>query len=155
MNVTIHNLETGEVLDLDIFTANEKIARDPAWSREPPLPAGWDREMPLYQATRDLVPAALERMRLDTPWTSSSNPNVWQYADRPIAAGEEVETTAWPHDSFLPLNHSARAIHEFFTTRTKSRMQQSPWTARRIHLEDGLSGKLPQGRLNSRRGAAA
>jgi hypothetical protein len=73
----------------------------------------------------DLAPSQYARHRQEPPFTSSTDANMWQYAERPIAAGEELETTLWPHASMIPLNESARRILEFFKSHQKSRMPQS------------------------------
>jgi hypothetical protein len=102
---------------------------------------GWEQEVPLYKATRDVNPSPNDRVRFEAPFSSQSNPDAYQYSERPIAAGQLVETKNWPHPSFRPLNRSAEAVMEFFTTRQKSRMSISPWNIDRIVLEDGLSGR--------------
>jgi hypothetical protein len=66
----------------------------------------------------------------------------WQYGEKPIAAGEEIETQAWPHPTFRPLNHSAAKVLDFFTTRQRSRMPLSPWRNGKIDLDDGLAGPV-------------
>lgn len=116
-----------------------------------PCPPAWSREVPRYRTSMDLAPSQYARHRQEPPFTSSTDANMWQYAERPIAAGEELETTLWPHASMIPLNESARRILEFFKSHQKSRMPQSPWRAGRLFLEDGLSGAVPQERLVGRR----
>jgi hypothetical protein len=102
---------------------------------------GWEQEVPLYKATRDVHPPSNSRMRHEPPFSSFSDPDCSQYSERPIKAGEEFESKSWPHPSYRPLNRSAEAVMEFFTTRQKSRMSISPWNIDRIVLEDGLSGR--------------
>jgi hypothetical protein len=57
----------------------------------------------------------------------------------PLAANEEIETTDWPHPSFLPLNYSASRVLAFFNAGMKSRMTQSPWHNGQVRLENGFS----------------
>lgn len=122
-----------------------------AWSGTPPLPKGWDREVPRYRASVSLHPSAYPRHRLEMPFTSCSDSGMWQYAERPIAAGEEITTTAWPHGSFVGLNETAKRTLEYFKSHQKSRLPQSPWRAGKLFLEDGLSGAVPQELLLGRR----
>lgn len=153
MQAVVYNAATGEVRTLPTLDATELTRSDRRWSLTPPRPDGWDLEIPRYRASQRVIPAPLDRVRDDPPWANCSNTEIWQYGTAPIAAGEEVETTEWPHETFVPLNHSARAIHEFFTMVTKSRLQRSPWRDGRISLHDGLSGQLFAG--PARRDAAA
>jgi hypothetical protein len=136
----IYNHVTGEVLRLTMADATHRIALDKSWSREPPPPPGWKRQTPQYRATRDLHPPALDRMRHDTPWASTMDENCWQYATGPIADGDLVQTTSWPHESFEPLNYAAKQILNFFNMREKSRMQLSPWLNGEVRLETGTEG---------------
>jgi len=41
--------------------------------------------------------------------------DVWQYGHKAIERDEIIETKAWPHPSFQPLNYSAARVLEFFT----------------------------------------
>jgi hypothetical protein len=107
-------------------------------SSAPPL--GWERETPKYRATRDVYPSPNSRHRLEPPFTNFSDSSVWQQSERPISAGEIVETKFWPHSSFHPLNYSAEKVLEFFNSRQKSRLPLSPWRGDRIALDDGLTG---------------
>jgi hypothetical protein len=97
-------------------------------------------EVPRYRATRDVHPSPNSRHRLEPPFASLSDPDVWQFAEKPIKARAEFESTAWPHASFYPLNEAAKRVHGFFTTRQKSRLAISPWRVDRIVLDDGLTG---------------
>jgi hypothetical protein len=101
---------------------------------------GWEREIPRYRATRDLHPSPNSRMRHEPPFASMSDDGCWQQADRPVKAGEIIETKDWPHPSFRPMNRSAEAVMEFFNSALRSRMGLSPWRGDRIVLEDGFSG---------------
>jgi hypothetical protein len=103
-------------------------------------PQDWEREVPRYRATRDVHPSPNRRHRLEPPFASQSDNDVYQYSERPIAAREEIETKAWPHPSFRPLNYSASRVLDFFMTRQRSRMPLSPWRGDRVVLDDGLSG---------------
>jgi hypothetical protein len=136
---TIHNVVTGEVVSLSPEAIKMTMAGDANWRRGEAPPRGWERETPRYKATRDLHPPALARMGLETPWTSCNNEHTWQYAPGTVRDGEIVATTSWPHESFRPLNESAKRIHNFFSTATKSRMQLRPWADGRINIDDGMS----------------
>jgi hypothetical protein len=96
---------------------------------------GWDHEIPRYRTTRAVHPSPLARHADETPWSSCSDNDCWQYGSKPLAAHTEIETTAWPHASFQPLNESAHRIHDFFTTREKSRLMRTPWVRDRVHPE--------------------
>jgi hypothetical protein len=95
----------------------------------------WDLEIPRYRTTRAVHPSALARHVAETPWSFCSDDDVWQYCTKPLAAHEEIETTAWPHPSFAPLNESARRIRNFFCDAEKSRLPRSPWLRDSIHPE--------------------
>jgi hypothetical protein len=113
-------------------------------------PAGWECEIPKYRATRDIWPATKARFRLEPPFANMAGSDIWQYAVAFIEAGEIVETRAWPHPSFQPLNYSAGKVLEFFNTRQKSRLPLSPWRGDRIVLENGLTGSMqPKISINS------
>lgn len=149
--MTIYS-RTGEARTMPTVQADNMIrASRGEWSAAPPLPKGWDREVPRYRASMDLRPPQYARHRLEPPFTSTTDTHMWQYAERPIKAAEQVETTAWPHPSMIPLNETARQILEFFRTRQKSRLPQSPWRAGRLFLDDGLTGAVPDERTLYRR----
>lgn len=105
-------------------------------------PAGWEREIPKYRATRDLEPAEKVRFRFELPFAKMADSDVWQYGHRAIVRGEILETQNWPHPSFQPLNYSAARVLEFFNTRQKSRLPWSPWRRDRIVLDDGLTSSM-------------
>jgi hypothetical protein len=109
----------------------------PDFSAPPP---GWERETPKWRASRAVYPSPNSRHKLESPFASLSDPDVHQFATRPINAGEEFSSREWPHPSFIPLNYSARKVLDFFTTRQKSRLGRSPWQGDRIVLDDGLTG---------------
>jgi hypothetical protein len=109
------------------------------WSSVKPAPIGWQFETPKYKATRDVHPAPLARYRQESPFENIWDDSVYQYGERPIKAGEFVETKSWPHPSFMPLNYGAERVLAFFNSRMKSRMTLSPWSGDRILLDDGLS----------------
>lgn len=104
------------------------------------LPTGWDRQIPRYLATRALKPPERERYKFERPFTTCGDPDTWQYLTQPIAAGQKIETTSWPHDSFLPLNETAKQILAFFKLQMKSRLTQSPWRDGRMYLDNGMTG---------------
>jgi hypothetical protein len=120
MNAEIYNVETGDSRTLPHGQA-ESIVRGSMgeWSFTKPLPAGWEKQIPKYRATRDLQPSPKERHRQESPFSSIQDDSVWQYGEGPVKAGEMIESTAWPHPSFQPLNDSAREIHRFFMSATK------------------------------------
>ena len=101
---------------------------------------GWERETPRYRATRDVHPSPNSRHRFEVPFSSFSDPDVHQYSERPIKAGEEFSSRDWPHPSFHPLNYSAAKVLDFFNSRQKSRLALSPWAGDQIRLDDGLTG---------------
>jgi hypothetical protein len=109
-------------------------------------PPGWEREVPKYQVTikGGVYPSPNSRFRFEPPFTSCSDSNCWQYADRPFKEGEIISTTEWPHASFHPLNYSAKKVLDFFNSRPKSYLQRSPWAGNQIRLEDRMSGSLPR-----------
>src|SRR5882757_6700343 len=90
-------------------------------NREPADPAtpfpGWERETPKYRATREVRPGEKARFRFEPPFAMASDSDTWQYATRPIAAGEIIETKEWPHPSFRQLNYAAAKVLDFFNTR--------------------------------------
>ena len=90
--------------------------------------------------TRDLRPSPNSRHRFEPPFETIFDPDVWQYCEKPLKAGEIIETREWPHSSFHPLNYGAGKVLDFFNNRTKSRLPRSPWYDDRIRLDDGLTG---------------
>ena len=117
--------------------------------RHTPLPnfercPGWETEIPRYRAVHSVRPSPNPRHRTETPLSSISDSSVWQFAERDVAALETVETTAWPHSSFRPLNASAEAVLACLNSATKSRLPISPWRSGGLYLSDGLSGTIPQ-----------
>ncbi len=105
-------------------------------------PPGWEREIPRYRATLDVHPSPNDRHRHEAPFSSFSDPDVYQYCERPIAAREEIETKSWPHPSFWPMNTAAKRVLDFFNSREKSRLALSPWQGDRLVLDDGLTGPI-------------
>jgi hypothetical protein len=110
------------------------------WSAQPLPPRDWAFEVPRYRIVRDLKPAEKNRFRFENPFSETSSNDSWQFGDRHYEAGEEIESTCWPHPSMLPLNYSAERVLSFFIGTIKSRLQQSPWCAGRIRLESGIGG---------------
>lgn len=111
-------------------------------------PPGWEWETPKYRVGIAVYPSPNSRFRLEPPFTSCSDSNCWQYADRAYEQGEIVETREWPHANFHPLNYSAKKVVEFFNGRVKSRLPRAPWKDGKVVLTDGLgltgSGPRPQ-----------
>jgi hypothetical protein len=94
----------------------------------------WDREIPRYRTVRAVHPSEHPRHATEAPWSMCSDDDCWQYAAKPIAAHETIETTAWPHASFQPLNESARRIHDFFRATSRG-LPRSPWLHDRVNPE--------------------
>ena len=109
----------------------------PSFSAPPP---GWERETPRYRATRDVHPSPNSRHRHEAPFSSFSDPDVWQFAEKPISVRQEFESKFWPHPSFHPLNYSAAKVLDFYNSRQRSRLALSPWVGDQIRLDDGLTG---------------
>jgi len=110
---------------------------------QPAPPPGWEREVPKYRATREIRPAEKARFRTEPPFETIFDNDVWQYGERPVARGDEIETTSWPHPSFRPQNYSAARVLSFFNSAMKSRLTPSPWHEGRIRLTNGLSDAPP------------
>jgi hypothetical protein len=144
MHCTIYNTSTGESRDVE-QAQGENIVRSSMgkFSFMKPLPLNWDREKPRFRVEVDLKPSAYARHRTEPPFASVSDSFLWQYAERPVRAGEVLELTAWPHASMTPLNESAKAVLRFFTSMQKSRLPLSPWHEGRLRLDAGLSGAQP------------
>lgn len=152
MTATIYNESTGEARTIPHVQADHLVRNSRGeWSFTAPLPKGWDHEVPRYRTSMDLQPSQYARHRQEPPFTSSTDAHMWQYAERPIAAGQEIESPLWPHASMVPLNETAKRVLEFFKSSPKSRLTQSPWRNGRLYLETGLSGVVPQDRLVGRR----
>jgi hypothetical protein len=146
---TIYHTD-GREQTVDVHQASRTVNNDKAWSFVKPPPAGWQYETPKYKATRDVHPSPNARYRTEPPFETMFDASQWQYATKPIAAGEIVETREWPHPSFRPLNYGAQQVHAFFSLQMKSRMTQSPWFGDRIRLDNGFSG-LATGKINQPR----
>jgi hypothetical protein len=144
MNATIYNTITGEARTVPQVQA-EHMARNTygEWSFMKPLPEGWDRVVPKYRTQVALHPSPLARHRHETPITFSTDSALWQYAEKPVAAGEIVETIEWPHLSMMPLNDSATAVRDYLRDHMNSRLPQTPWRQGRLNLDDGLTGTIP------------
>jgi hypothetical protein len=102
-------------------------------------PAGWERETPRYKVIHETHPSQNSRFRLEPPHAYASDGS-YQYGDRVLRPGEIIETRAWPHPSFHPLNRSAEKVLAFFQSAPKSRLPISPWRGDRIVLDTGLEG---------------
>ena len=117
-------------------------------------PPGWEYEIPKYKATRAVEMAEKRRFRFELPFSQMADSDVWQYGHKAIERDEIIETKAWPHPSFQPLNYSAARVLEFFNTRQKSRLPWRPWQFDRIVLDDGLTGPT-QPRISAYSGVTA
>jgi len=141
--VTIYRPDgSSETLRADLARNRTYLAPD-EWSMVKPPPLGWERTVPKYLVTRDLRPSPNSRHKMESPFSEIWQSDIWQQADRQYAAGETVESTAWPHASMQGLNYSAERVLEFFKASMKSRLQVSPWFAGQVRLSDGISGPLP------------
>jgi hypothetical protein len=111
------------------------------WSSIAPPPANWDRVVPRYKVSLAVRPPQRARYRYEPPFEAGgTETDVWNYGERAYTTGEIIETKAWPHPTFVPLNYSAERVLQFFSTRMKSRLTLSPWHIDRLRLDDGLSG---------------
>jgi hypothetical protein len=141
--ISIYNPLDNEIRTLPLIDAEALMRKaNSTWTTKLPAPPDWEFEVPKYRVMRDVWPEANPRFRLERPH-SGTNLSVWQYAERPYKAGEIVETKNWPAADFFPLNYSAEMVLDFFRTRMRSRLQQSPWFQGRVRLEDGLDAPLP------------
>lgn len=102
----------------------------------------WKRTVPKYRVTRAIQPAQKARFITEPPFAHCFDSDCWQYGVRPLKAGEEISTTAWPHPSFRGLNESAEKILAFFNAAMKSRLPVSPWHDGQVRLDDGLTGTM-------------
>jgi hypothetical protein len=145
MNQMIYNTLSGEARAVPQVQA-EHMARNSygEWSLKKPRPPGWNKEIPKYRISIDLHPSPLARHRHETPIVFSTDSSLWQYCEKPVSAGEIVETTSWPHLSMQPLNDSAIAVRDYLRDHMKSRLPMSPWRNGRLWLDDGLSAAPPQ-----------
>ena len=108
-------------------------------------PRDWELEIPRYKVVREMHPSPKPRHRLEPPFSTTTDSDMYQYATREMKAGEIVETREWPHASFFPLNIVAKRIINYFNSRQKSRLARSPYDARgQLQLQDGLTGGLPK-----------
>jgi hypothetical protein len=138
--VTIYRRDgTSETLPADQAALKTYYQRD-EWSAQPLPPRDWNREIPRYKVVRSLRPASRPRYRTEPPFESMSDNDCWQYGDRFYAAGEEIESTAWPHPSMRGLTFGAEKILQFLNGTMKSRLALAPWHQGRIRLESGIGG---------------
>ena len=106
-------------------------------------PAFWDREIPRYVAMKNLWPTAVERLRFEPPQTVPAD--TWQFAKRPLARGDSVQTRCWPHPtSMRPLNYSAARVLQFLNSHEKSKLPWSPWQRDRVVLVERSSDAMRQ-----------
>jgi hypothetical protein len=115
--------------------------------RASPLPLqDWDdREIPKYRASKNLEPPQHRYLRVAPPRATLSAGDVWQFGLRAIKANEIFETKFWPHESFEPVNESARRVKLFFSSRPKSVLPWRPWSREgRVVLNDGLTRSMRQ-----------
>jgi hypothetical protein len=132
--------KTVDVHEASRLAGAGKVGAGRDWSFVKPPPAGWERDVPKYRVTRDVRPAERARYRLEPPFGTVFNSEIWQYGTREIKAGEIIETKEWPHPSFVPLNYGAEKVLAFFNSRMKSRLTTSPWLGDSVRLDDGLTG---------------
>ncbi len=122
--------------DMEFTQAQQAVRMSHGKLRFERLPhVGWEKEVPRYRATREIVQAALKPSdRTDHPFSAYGSGNRWQYGERDVKGGEEISTTAWPHSSFHPLNESAKQVLAYFNQNDKARMRKSPWQDGRVDL---------------------
>jgi hypothetical protein len=132
--------KTVDVLEAARLVGTGAAGPGKEWSFHKPPPANWEREVPKYRASRDLLPAQKARFRSEPPFAETWQSDIWQYGERAVATGETIETTEWPHASFRPLNFSAEKVLSFFNSAMKSRLPRSPWFNGQVRLDNGLSG---------------
>lgn len=138
-NTVIYNTQTRETQLLSQLQAHNVVTSSRGlWSFKKPPAAGFDRELPVYRLTRDLIPPEKARFRSELPFAHIQDNSVWQYADREYKAGEIVETDCWPHGTMVPINESARRTLAVFNTSQKSRLPHKPFRGGRLQLDDGL-----------------
>ena len=136
---------TSETVPAD--QARNKTYFNPEWSLKAWPPANWEITIPRYLVTRDLRPSPNPRHRHENPFTSIFDSDIYQFCEKPLAAGSEITTTQWPHASFRPTGnaaerYAAEQILSFFKGAMKSRLGRSPFRGGRIELTDGISGQL-------------
>jgi hypothetical protein len=141
---TIYHLD-GREMTLDVHEASRlvgprQVGDGKGWSFVKPPPEGWELTVPKYRVARDVRPAERPRYRLEPPFSTILDPDIWQYAERAYAASEIIESKAWPHESFQPLNYSAEQVLSFFKGALRSRLPTTPWYENRVRLDNGLSG---------------
>lgn len=129
----------GAVRDLEWGKADSEVRMSGGkWSFTPPPPKGWEKEVPRYRATRDLLAATNPRHTGESPFSMYANGEAWQYGEQPVKAGEEIATTEWPDLSFEPLNYSARMVKTYFEQQPRTRMPNAPWQNGKVHLPEKL-----------------
>jgi hypothetical protein len=96
-------------------------------------PTDWQLQTPRYKASRDLWPPSKPQFRHlpPTPCLSEAD-DIWQFANRPIAAGNFINTEDWPHWSFEPINESARHVHGYFLAHKNRWMPLRPFEEGRL-----------------------
>lgn len=152
MHATIYHRETGEILTLPSLVGTAHV-KGGEWTFEEPAPEDWELEAPRYRLTVSLKAPTFDRMRHDPPWSQHFEAGVnvndpdrvetWQYCEpeRVYRKGEEITSLAWPHNTMVPLNFSAKRVKKFFSDAIKSRLPISPWYRDRVRLDDGMSFK--------------
>ena len=145
--VTIYHRDGLQERTVDVFEAGSlagsgQVGNGKDWAFAKPDPLGWEKEIPQYCVSRAVRPAPNARVRSEPPFSECSDADVWQYATQPLAAGQTIETTDWPHPSFRAINFSAGQVLAFFNGALKSRMPRSPWHNGRVRLDSGLSGPV-------------
>jgi hypothetical protein len=157
-NVRIYNCDgvTTETLPAD--AARWRVYQSGGeWSFVAPPPLNWELTVPRYKFTRDLRPSPNQRHRLETPFATIWESDIWQFAERNYAANEQITTGAWPHESMRPAGsageaYAAERVLSFFVGAMKS--PTAPWHQGRIRLDTGLSGTLPKLQAMTSRPAA-
>lgn len=124
----------GGFTDLPFWQAQQAVRESRgALSFEEFPPLSWEKELPKYRATRALKPP-VRPIDCHHP-VRVGDPDTWQYAEGPVAAGEVLETSTWPHASLAPLNDSAKAVLKYFTSgQSFTRMPRAPWKDGQVFL---------------------
>jgi hypothetical protein len=78
---TIYRHRDGATQQMFPDAARWYVHQNRDWTMQPPPPPDWNREIPKYYVSRDLIPPPKARYRLESPLTSIMDDRVWQYCD--------------------------------------------------------------------------
>ena len=114
--------------EMPFWQAQDAVRSSGGKLRHEPFPdIGWEKEVPRYRATMDVRPAKSDRLKHEPPVTYCSDPAEWQHGERQMNAGDEIETTTWPHRSFQGINTSARHVLDLIQNRSGYVLPKTPW----------------------------